>query len=138
MKLQLLNILVLLLLIVACKKDGNTKTVDIYREWEVTGFMSVESVAYPKTEGNRIMLTFNSTGVYQVHLDINYCSGNFTVGKNCQLQIQSSGCSKACCDSKFSEKLIETLPKVTSYEIVGGQLKISVPQWGYIELQLAE
>lgn len=121
----------------SCKKDGGS-TGSLYRTWKATEFMSLESVAYPKIEGNKILLTFNQAGSYSLKLDINYCNGNFTSGENNQMQILSPGCSKACCDSQFSEKLTTMLPKVTSYSIEGNTLKLNVPQWGYIEFESVE
>jgi len=138
MKTQTLSILILFFTLIACKKDGEDKVANLYQTWEAKTFMSVESVTYPKTEGKKILLTFDKSGVYQVQLDVNYCNGNFTQGDNGQLQIQSAGCSKACCDSKFSEKLIDTLPKVTAYQMEGNTLKLTVPKWGYIQLELSE
>jgi len=133
MKSSILLILILLLTLFSCKKGGGT-VGSLYHTWEATEFMSLESVAYPKIEGNKILLTFNQAGSYSLKLDINYCNGSFTSGENNQLQVLSPGCSKACCDSQFSEKLASMLSKVTSYSIEGNTLKLNVPQWGYIEL----
>jgi len=107
----------------------------LYHTWEAKSFMSIESVAYPKNENNKILLTFNESGSYQLKLDINSCGGTFTSGKNNQLEIESPACTKACCDSKFSEKLAMMISRVASYQIEGNTLKLNVPQWGYIELE---
>jgi len=137
MKTSFLLIVILQFALGSCKRDGGT-VGNLYHTWEAKEFMSLESVVYPRIEGNKIQLTFDQSGSYSLKLDINYCNGRFTSGENNQLQILSPGCSKACCDSRFSEKLTTMLPKVTSYSIEGTTLKLNVPQWGYIELESAE
>lgn len=137
MKTPILTAIFLLLILISCKKDEDKNSV-LFSTWEAKSFMSLESVAYPKNENNKILLTFNKSGSYHLKLDINSCGGNFTSGKNNQVEMESPACTEACCDSKFSEKLAIMLPKVTSYSIDGKTLKLNVPQWGYIELELAE
>ena len=137
MKNQVLNILFLFLTLIACKKDGGTNVGNIYHSWEATGFMSVESVAYPKIEGKKIGLIFLKDGTYGLNLDFNGCGGTFKVSDN-SIEISSAMCTQVCCDSKFSEKLVEMLPKVSTYEINGRNMKLNVPLWGYIELELSE
>ena len=124
-----------MLTLVSCNRDEDTNSI-LYSTWEVKNFMSIESVAYPKNENTKILLTFMQSGSYQLKLDINSCGGNFTVGKNNQLEMESPACTEACCDSKFSEKVASMLSKVTTCEIDGQTLKLNVPQWGYIELEL--
>jgi len=138
MNMQNLKIFILLLVVCACRKDGASDTRSIYDSWEAKSFMSIESVAYPKAENKKILLTFDRSGVFSLKLDINGCGGNFTLGQNSQLGMTSPICTEICCDSKFSEKLVQTLSKVTSYTIEGNILKLNVPQWGWIELKLAE
>ncbi len=137
MKTFILTILILMLNLISCNKDEATNSA-LFSTWEAKSFMSIESVAYPKNESNKILLTFNKSGSYQLKLDINSCGGSFTSEKNNQLEIQSVACTEACCDSKFSEKLAMMLSRVTSYNIEGNTLKLNVPQWGYIELNLAK
>lgn len=121
----------------ACDKDDRANAI-LYHTWEAKEFMSIESVAYPKNENTKILLSFNSSGTYHLKLDVNSCGGNFTTGKNNHLEIESPACTEACCDSKFSEKLASMLQKVTTYEISGNTLTLNVPQWGFIELELVE
>ena len=135
MKARFLSILILLFTLISCNKDKEVNSV-LFSTWEAKSFMSLESVAYPKNENNKILLTFLPSGTYQLKLDINSCGGIFTREKNNQLEIESSACTEACCDSKFSEKLATMLPKITSYTIEGQTLKLNVPQWGYIEFVL--
>ncbi len=127
----------ILLAFVACDKDEKANAI-LYHTWEAKEFMSIESVAYPKNENTKILLTFNSSGTYHLKLDVNSCGGNFATGRNNHLEIESPACTEACCDSKFSEKLASMLQKVTTYEISGSTLMLNVPQWGFIELELVE
>jgi len=97
--------------------------------------MSIESVAYPKNENNKILLTFLKSGTYQLKLDINSCGGNFSLGKDNQINIGSTACTEACCDSEFSGKLAMMLSQVSTYGIEGNTLKLNIPGWGYIEFE---
>ena len=135
MKTSILIAIILVLTVSSCHKDEEANSA-LFQTWEAKDFMSLESVAYPKNENNKILLTFEKTGSYQLKLDINSCSGPFTLGKNNQLEIKSTACTEACCDSKFSEKLATMLLRVESYSIEGTTLKLNVPQWGYIECEI--
>jgi heat shock protein HslJ len=137
MKTSFLTILILILTQVSCNKDEVANSV-LYSTWEAKSFMSIESVAYPKNENKPILLTFKKDGTFSLKLDINNCGGTFTSGNDNQLLIASPACTEACCDSKFSEKLASMISRVTSYEIERNTLKLNVPQWGYIELELVE
>lgn len=136
MKTSFLTLLILLAL-VSCNKDKGTNSV-LFQTWEAKEFMSIESAAYPKNENTRVLLTFNRSGSYHLKLDINSCGGNFATGKNNQIELESAACTEACCDSKFAEKVAAMLFRVTSYDISDTTLKLNVPQWGYIELELVE
>lgn len=119
----------------ACHKE-NSVSEGLYRTWEAKEFMSIESVAYPKNANTKVLLTFNRSGSYNLKLDINSCGGNFATGKSNQIEMETAACTEACCDSKFAEKVAAMLSRANSYEISGNTLKLNVPQWGYIELQL--
>jgi len=135
MKTSFLTLLILLAL-VSCKKDDAHSS--LFQTWEAKEFMSIESAAYPKNENTRVLLTFNRSGSYHLKLDINSCGGNFATGKNNQIELESAACTEACCDSKFAEKVAAMLFRVTSYDISDTTLKLNVPQWGYIELELVQ
>jgi len=100
--------------------------------------MSIESVAYTKTEGKKIMLTFSSSGNVSLKLEVNGCGSSFVISKPEQIKMDSFICTEICCDSKFSDKLLQMLPQVTSYEVVRNTLRLYVPRWGYIQLELAK
>ena len=68
---------------------------------------------------------------------VNNCNGRFITSKDKHISIASTACTEACCDSKFSEKLTATLPKVKTYIIDGNILRLEVPEWGFIKLELA-
>jgi len=124
----------ILFLALSCRKDEDHS--GLFQTWEAKEFMSIESVAYPKNENTKVLLTFNRSGSYNLKLDINSCGGSFETGKNNQIEMETAACTEACCDSKFAEKVAAMLSRVNSYEISGNTLKLNVPQWGYIELQL--
>ena len=133
---KIFAIILLLALVFSCRKDDDHS--GLFQTWEAKEFMSIESVAYPKNENTRVLLTFNRSGSYHLKLDINSCGGNFATGKNNQIEMETAACTEACCDSKFAEKVAAMLSRVNSYEISGKTLKLNVPQWGYIELELVE
>lgn len=134
MKTKLLSLLILVLMFNSCNKNEDQNDT-LYQTWEAKDFMSLESVAYPKNENSRILLTFNRSGSYNLKLDINSCGGKFsTSGKN-RITMESPACTEACCDSKFSEKLAGMLYRVESFEIKGNSLSLFVPEWGFIQLE---
>lgn len=137
-KFILLSIFLVFLILNSCNEDQVSVASDICQTWEAKTFISLESVAYPKNENKPILLTFKKDGTYRLKLDINSCGGNFTSSKNNQLKMDFPACTEACCDSKFSEKLATMLPAVTSYSIEGEELKLNVPEWGYIEFKLVQ
>lgn len=137
-KFQLFSIFSVFLILNSCNEDQVSVVDDICRTWEAKTFISSESVAYPKNENTALLLIFKKDGTYSLKLDINSCGGNFTSGKNSKLEMESPACTEACCDSQFSQKLATMLSKVTTYEIDGSILKLHIPQWGYIELELVE
>jgi len=134
MKTSFLIVLILMLTQISCNKDEVANSM-LYSTWEAKSFMSLESVAYPKNENKSILLTFKKDGTYSMKLDVNSCGGRFSLDKNNQIEIESPACTEACCDSKFSEKLTMMISKVTSYSISENTLKLTVPQWGYIECE---
>jgi hypothetical protein len=135
---QIFTIVFIFILLNSCKNDRETEANLLYNTWEAKSFMSIESMAYPKNENNKILMTFEKSGSYQLKLDINSCGGPFILGNNNRLEIKSTACTEACCDSQFSEKLATMLLRVESYSIEGQILKLNVPQWGYIEMELVK
>lgn len=138
MRVVLLNLFVCALAMYACTKDDISATSSLYKTWEAKDFMSLESVAYPKTEGKKVLLTFNPSGNVGLKLEMNGCGSSFVIDKPGQIKIDPFLCTLICCDSKFSDKLLAMLPQVTSYEIVKNTLRLNVPKWGYIQLELTE
>ena len=128
---SLFNLVVLMLIIFlfSCEKSKCEGSGNIYQSWEVTDFMSVESVAYPKDNNYKPVIEFENDGRYSLKLDKNSCSGSFTLtGKN-NISISAAGCTKICCDSEFSKKLTAMLPQVKDYSIEGSKLKLNVLDW---------
>jgi len=136
MRNHLIICLILVLNLTSCSHEEETNTT-LFQTWVAKDFMSLESVAYPKNENTKILLTFSKSGTYSLKLDINTCSGNFTASKVEEISMESPACTKACCDSRFSEKLAIMLPKVKTYKIDGNILRLEVPEWGFIKLELA-
>lgn len=120
---------------ISCTKDDEIAN-DIYRSWEIVDFMSIESVAYPKNNNYNPVIQFHDDGKFTLQLDINSCFGSFNLLLGNNIEISEVGCTLVCCDSDYSEKVITMLPQVTSYSINANQLKLNVPGWGWINLEL--
>ena len=132
---RILTCFSILFILMSCHKDSDSEADSIFHTWEAKHFISLESLGYPKIDGNRILITFNTDGTYHLQLDMNQCNGTFQPGSQSLIIIGAAGCTKICCDSDFSIKLAEMLPKVTSFKIDGNSLQLNVPQWGWIEFE---
>jgi len=118
------------------KSDDCSCPADIRNKWEVTKFMSIESMYYGKENGYNPILEFKTDGFLNFQLDANEGTGTFEISANNDLEISNLGWTDMCCDSDFSEKFVEMLPQVTSYSIEKEILKLVVTEWGWIELKL--
>lgn len=125
-----------MLVIFSCDKSEINETVSIYGKWAVTDFISVESVTYPKKDGFNPVIEIKIGGAYNLKLDVNSCMGNFTLSNSNSISLSASGCTKMCCDSEFSQKFVLMLPQVESFQFQGEMLKLEVPGWGSINLEL--
>ena len=126
----------IILIIVSCRKDKIDSAGNIYNQWEVADIMSVESVLYTKNNNFNPIIQFYKNGSISLKLDANNCIGDFILSGNGGIKIILSGCTEICCDSDFSEKIQQTLSLVDSYEIDKNKMKLHVPGWGWINLEL--
>lgn len=125
--------LLLLVVLFACKKECDRCDPDLFGRWEVTGLVSIESVLYEKMDGYNPVMEFKKGGSLDIKLDINLCFADFSITKGTTIDIGPAGCTEACCDSEFSQKLIEMLPQVKNWSVENDTLKLDVPGWGWIE-----
>ena len=136
-KYQLIYMMSFLLIafLYSCDKDENGGAGDIYGKWEATAFISIESAGYPKNNNYNPVIEFKNDGRYSLKLDRNSCSGSFSLKGENNIDIYAAGCTKICCDSKFSQKFIAMLPQVINYSNEGNKLKLNVSGWGWIEMK---
>ena len=122
----------------SCDKDEDESPVveDIYYNWEVVDFMSIESMLYSKDNNYNPRIEFKQDGSFNIKLDINSCSGSFEIKPDNQIAISLVVCTEACCDSDFSTKFAAMLSRVESYDLEDDQLRLDVPAWGFINLKL--
>lgn len=120
----------------SCDKSENEGSGELFHSWVIMDFMSVESAAYAKDKNFSPVIEFKKDGRYSLKLDVNNCSGTFNLTGESNIDISAAGCTKICCDSKFSQKFVAMLPQITDYSIEGNKLKLNVPGWGWIELKL--
>ena len=131
----ILFIFALIIVLFACDDDDDCSCIgEIYGKWEVEGFMSVESVAYLKDNNYNPIIEFQNDGTIDIVLDVNSCFGDFELGEELTISISDAGCTEVCCDSDFSNKFMEMLPQVGTYEIEDDELRLYVSGWGWIEL----
>jgi heat shock protein HslJ len=137
-KKQELLVLIILFsgLLFSCEKDKNEVIEDIYEEWKVIDFMSIESMLYAKNENYNPIIEFKRDSSFSLKLDVNNCFGSFEIKDGNKIVISSAGCTKICCDSDFSNKVAVMLPQVTTYSFDDETLKLNVPGWGWISLKL--
>ena len=136
-KITKIPVLIFTVLFTVSSCDKNNKNVnDIYHKWEVVDFLSPESLLYAKDNDFNPKIEFQENGSYTLQLDANNCSGNFILSEQDLINISEVGCTKMCCDSDFSNKIKEMLPQVNSYSIEKNKLKLNVPGWGWINLEL--
>ena len=94
----------------------------------------MELVIYPKNNDYTPLLEFQEDGFYVLSLDINSCGGGYHLLGDGIIECSTVACTKMCCDSQFSQKLVVMLPQIQSFAIEGQTLKLNVPDWGWIEL----
>lgn len=138
MKTFVFGIVVLLFVVSvsSCNKDEKIYADDIYNIWEATDYISLESSYHSKIDNYSPVIEFKENGSFTLKLDRNNCTGNFTVSGENGIEITGPGCTKICCDSDFSNKIAVMLPQVKSYSIEGNRMKMYVPAWGWINLEL--
>jgi len=122
----------------ACDKtvDGNQN--DLNKKWELTKFISNESVSYTKNNNYNPTIEFKTDGTFSLKPDVNQCGGNFSITGENKISISPAWCTEMCCDSQFSQKFIEMLPLVKSFTIEGNNLTLFVPEWGSVFLHAVE
>lgn len=138
-KLRVLMVIILTTSILnSCSKNDNDSafTDGLYNTWEVIEFVSIESVSYSKNNNYNPVIELKKNGEHLIHLDVNSCFGSFEVSGSDKISFGPSGCTEACCDSDFSMKFVETFTRVETFEIENNNLKLHVPNWGFILLQL--
>lgn len=127
--------LLIFLIPVSCNRNDDLAN-DIYNRWEIKDFISVESVLYTRDNDYHPVIEFTKNGSVSLKLDANSCIGNFSLSEQKEVKISMAGCTKICCDSDFSKKTLEMLSRVKSYSIEKNNMKLYVPEWGWISLEL--
>ena len=134
-RLNFLAILILSLFL-GCDKEESRNDGILFNTWEVVDFFSIESRVYAKKDGFNPIIEFKHDGSFKLRLDVNGCFGSFKVLSENKIEIPAVGCTEMCCDSDYSQKIAQMLSKVTSYELDGRTMKLNVPGWGSLNLEL--
>ncbi|WP_372774100.1 META domain-containing protein [Mangrovibacterium sp.] len=134
---KLIIFLVAMLVSASCQKtEGPTE--QIFQSWEVTGFVSIESITYAKSDDTPIILTLDAGNTYSLQLNTNSCGGDLLKISGLSIQFDRPTCTEACCDSPFAERVVELLPSVSMYKVEDNTLRLSITDWGFIECELVE
>ena len=135
---QIVILFVILMIPGSCNKDKTPVVVSLFNTWEAKEFISLQAIDYPKDKVNKILITFDKSGIYQLKLDVNTCLSTFNSDAANVIDIGIPACTENCCDSDFSKKFAALLPSTTSYTITGKTLMLNVPHFGSIKLDLVE
>lgn len=124
---------------VSCKYDAlqdEPTPIGLEQTWINTSLQTVYStVPCGFTPEHRISITFKSDQTFLLNLDTNTCIGEYSSDNN-NIFISPLGCTKKCCDSEFSIKILELLPGVDSYTIRGSELTLWISGGGFIKWEL--
>ena len=92
-------------------------------KWKVTSLKLTKYSAAENSKGEQIIEFLNSKN-YVLNLDVNYCTGNFKSLTNNRIIFESVSCTELCCDSIFSENLVNLLILTTRFTFDGGVLTL--------------
>lgn len=108
-----------------CTKDQRSFQI-INTEWEVRSitapdpqFILIAPTPYP--------VKFMEDSIFTIRLDVNSCGSTYRLEAENNINFNSVGCTKICCDSAFANSLINILKDVYSFNIVGNDLKLFAP-----------
>ena len=65
-----------------------------------------------------VLLTFDSDTTFSLQLDVNRCGGNMNLDlETGRFEASTISCTYACCDSPYSEFLVDFLAEADAYEL---------------------
>lgn len=119
----------------SCNDEKNKVSGGIYGTWEIVDFMSIEARVYAKKDNYNPIIDFKTDGTYSVKLDANSCLGTFKISGVDKISITAPGCTKMCCDSEYSKKVVIELSKVATYTLENDEIKFDVPRRGWLQFK---
>lgn len=105
--------------LISCKKDDK----DLIGEWEVTAIRASGSADWESAPEPYEFL-FEDGRKLSIMLDVNRCEATYNRCTCGSMSIEGAGCTEACCDSEFAERVLEFLPDIESHEIDGDELRL--------------
>lgn len=105
-------------------------------EWRVLAIQPTGEL--PQDAPAEYVIHFKSDGTLHLRLDVNQCFGNYTSNKPGRISISSLGCTEACCDSAFAQRMAQMLNQVTAFEIQGTMLVLDGPEGKVAARRVAE
>ena len=118
---RILLLLFIILTAFACKRQASDQS--LFGSWKVSSLLK-DGTSIVQNTNDTLIITFSNNKTVSVKLEINSCSGNFTLTDN-TLEINPLLCTLACCDSEFSSDLLYTLQRIDSYHFSGEDLTLA-------------
>lgn len=105
----------------SCNKEvSNDITLD---KWKVIKLKQEGDTDFTLAKQDYI-LEFLTDTTYTINLDINSCTGKYSLINESGIELVFPLCSYACCDSQIAVDIIKTLPKMNSYIIQDDELNL--------------
>lgn len=123
-------------ILISCEKiDGPAGNV--FKIWEVTDFVAIND-SLSNENDEPIYFTINTDKSYELQLNVNTCVGSILTITDKHLNLSPPTCTEICCDTPFASRLAELIPQISMYKVSGSTLRLYIPNWGFIECELAE
>ncbi len=104
------------------KEEARNNNINITSDsWMVVKIKQEGANQYKETKKSYV-LKFENDTTYTLRLDVNNCTGKYTILNKGNIHISSINCTEMCCDSDFAEELVQLLSEMTEYYGMGENL----------------
>ena len=90
-------------------------------EWTVVSITQPGN-PFAQTAEDEYTFEFINDTTYELHLDVNHCTGRYSIPAKGKIDFRGAACTMICCDSEYAEKMAAMFPDMTSYRIESGFL----------------
>lgn len=111
-----------LVIFTSCEEDNFDTEIDItLNDWKVTKIQKHGAISYLNAPENYIFEFINDT-TFTFNLDVNGCGGQYRIISKGNIELSESYCTMICCDSEYSEELLQLIPKMTKFYGIDNKL----------------